>query len=150
MNNDVAQRNYRYYFGFLISICSFQIIAVISSGVSIAQDVSNVSNIVGCSILLLIACVTAVSTVTLLGLHTYLISQDMTTYEMIRDVDDGEGHHQCAGLNSVLDVFIGPRPPSLVRENVSAALTGNSGLKSTLEEVSPSAYVERFGVVAVV
>jgi len=143
----VAERNYRYYYAFLVSVCSFQIICLVTSCVAIAQNMDSVYYIVGSSVLLLLVCVTSLSTFALLALHSYLVSQNMTTYEMTR-ADDEKGY-QWAGMNAILDVLIGPRGPSIVRENVRQSMSkARSYVPSagvSIEEVSPGQYSERYG-----
>ncbi|THD27648.1 Palmitoyltransferase [Fasciola hepatica] len=87
VNNCVGRRNSRYFFMFLLSLCTHIIVVFVVTLFHLLQSLESVGHYVNiiCIVILILSGLSFVPVIGLLAFHVFLISRGMTTNEQVTD-----------------------------------------------------------------
>ncbi len=158
VSNCIGQRNYPYFYTFLVSVCLFVILSLVS-GVAQIITIANENQggfppqSAGPLVLVIYSVLCGCFSFGLCGMHTYLVIVDKTTYDLMRLA--GKPDHKRFRCNDILLCFIrivsSPKPPSHIRHHARSLREQRKKslnpqdhehvTSDELEEVSPSDYL---------
>ena len=143
VGNCIGERNYRFFYGFLLGICSFVLLAVASSIAELVLRNKNKSafdvNSSGSLALLLYSFMCGTFVFALCGLHSYLVAMDKTTYELFREF--AKADQRKPGIRTAFISFVnlcGPTTPSLVRDYYRSSKKDAANRLLVAKEVGPN------------